>query len=82
MGFGNYRKGDLVIIFDIIFPNSLGNQRKELVQKLLPKRKQQLDYSNSGIKTYSIEECDTEYIEEEVYNNISQTEEVNPCPTQ
>lgn len=57
--YGFYNKstrktGNLIFEFDVVFPKNLDNQRKELLNKLLPKRKEtQID--KSKLECYTLE---------------------------
>jgi DnaJ-class molecular chaperone len=55
-GLGFYNKisvnGDLILEFDIIFPDKLEKPRDELIAKLLPKRKE--DEIKDDVKTYEM----------------------------
>ena len=47
-----HRYGDLIFLFEIVFPTNLDNQRKELLKKILPKRKKEDD---SNLACYQLE---------------------------
>ena len=51
-----YRNGNFIIKFDVIFPDNIDNQKKELIHKLLPKR--------NKLKSSEIEGCDKFQLEE------------------
>lgn len=82
LGFKSGNKmGDLIISFDIVFPKSLESKRKELIGKLLPKRKQSDD---TGLNSYKI----TPYKENITASNTKfnmpenmQEENMNECVT-
>lgn len=46
--------GNLIIEFDVIFPDSLEEKREELLKKLLPKRKSKNEDANNNLKRYDI----------------------------
>ena len=53
LGFeNNGQVGDLIIDFNIIFPDELDDKRKEIINKILPKRKNTT--SNTGFKQYTL----------------------------
>jgi len=57
-GYGFYNKntgrnGNLIFEFEVIFPNNLDTQRKDLLNKLLPKRKENID--KSALECYKLE---------------------------
>ena len=73
-------KGDLIIEFDIIFPDRLDEKRTELIKKLLPKRKEKDDERKLKLKSYQVQK---HRIKEENYQNISHEHaEVPDCATQ
>jgi len=51
LGFTTTDCGDLIIEFDIIFPDNLDDKREELLKKLLPKRKIK---TNNNLQSYHI----------------------------
>ena len=53
----NNSVGDLIINFDIIFPDKLDDQRSELLNKLLPKRKK-LNNILPGVSTFNLEKLE------------------------
>ena len=78
MGFiNNDHTGDIVFEFDIVFPNKLDEKRKEIVNKILPKRKS--DNINDSIKSYNLKSAEgySENQEEEEFNNMSSNIECN-----
>lgn len=57
-GYGFYNKntgknGNLIFEFEVVFPKNLDTQRKELLNKLLPKRKDNID--KSALECYKLE---------------------------
>ncbi len=68
------RYGDLVFLFEIVFPNNLDNQRKELIKKILPKRKKEDD---SNLECYQLEKTNIDIKPpnmKEEYEDINQNE--------
>ena len=59
--------GDLIFNFDIIFPNSLDEKRKEIINRILPVRKKK---DNNGLKQYNLVCLETNY-EEHMFDDIS-----------
>ena len=71
--------GDLIIDFAIIFPDNLNDKRSELIQKLLPKRKE--DKSNQNLRCYSVSKH--EILNKDNYQDIShEQDEIPECETQ
>ncbi len=65
LGFWNKdmnKNGDLIFEFNIIFPDKIEDRRKELIRKLLPKRKSDI---------HELEENKKEYILERISSNSS-----------
>ena len=71
LGFENDgNTGDLIINFDIIFPDTLDGKRKEIIKKILPLRKKK---NNNGLKQYTLIPLENNYgetlfDEEQKYN--------------
>ena len=60
LGFENDgQTGDLIIDFNIIFPEELDEKRKLIIDKILPKRKNQGD--NTGFKQYNLTPISEKY---------------------
>lgn len=74
------RVGDLIFIFNIVFPNSLGDKQKELVSKLLPKR-EKLIYNKDDLEKCTLEPYaeHSEFYEED---DTETTENPVQCATQ
>ena len=78
-GKGFYNKqtgkyGDLIFSFDIMFPNELNAQRKELLKKLLPKRQEEDD---TNLSCYKLEKTNVDIRPpnmREEYEDINQNE--------
>ena len=78
LGFENDgQTGDLIIDFNIIFPEELDEKRKLIIDKILPKRKNQGD--NTGFKQYNLTPISEKYndidFEEEEFNNLQENME-------
>ena len=64
----------LVFLFEIVFPTNLDNQRKELIKKILPKRKKEDD---SNLECYQLEKTNIDIKPpnmKEEYEDINQNE--------
>ena len=74
--------GDLIIEFDIIFPDNLDEKREELIKKLLPKRKNNSN-SHNNLQSYYISKHKITDNGEQ-YQNISHEQggEIPECATQ
>ena len=56
MGFiNNDQVGDIIFEFDIVFPSTLDSKRKEIIQKILPKRQVNPNNNNNNAKVYVLE---------------------------
>ena len=55
--------GDLIIDFNIIFPDDLDDKRKEIINKILPKRK--CSSGNTGFKQYNLIPIEEKYIDKD-----------------
>ena len=73
--------GDLIIQFDIVFPDKLDGQRTELLNKLLPKRKHNIGIV-SGVETYSLEKYEEDLKREDVNENNIGNDGPPECMTQ
>jgi len=73
-------RGDLIIDFNIIFPDIIDDQRTELIKKLLPKRKKTGLTNNNNLVQYNITKCDSDYLEHSEFNN-NEFQEENYMPT-
>lgn len=63
LGFkNNGLKGDMIINFEIIFPDFIDSQRTDLLKKLLPKRKND-NGKLENLTQYNITKCDSDYID-------------------
>ena len=58
----NGLKGDMIINFEIIFPDFIDSQRTDLLKKLLPKRKND-NGKLENLTQYNITKCDSDYID-------------------
>ena len=68
------RYGDLIFSFDIMFPNELNAQRKDLLKKLLPKRQEEDD---TNLSCYKLEKTNVDIRPpnmREEYEDINQNE--------
>jgi len=74
--------GDLIIEFDIIFPDSLDEKREELIKKLLPKRKQDGKLQNSNLGSYYITKHKILDNSDEYQNISHEHSEMPECATQ
>ena len=66
--------GDVIFLFDIVFPHNLDNQRKELIKKILPRRKKEDD---SNLSCYQLEKTNIDIKPpnmREEYEDINQNE--------
>jgi DnaJ-class molecular chaperone len=66
--------GDLIFLFDIIFPNELNKQRKELIRKILPRRKKEND---TNLSCYKLQKTNIDISPpnmREEYEDINQNE--------
>ena len=71
--------GDLIIEFDIIFPDKLEERREDLIKKLLPKRK--TSNTSKNLESYSITKHKLD--ENQEHHNIShEHSDVPECATQ
>ena len=73
--------GNLIINFDIIFPNSLDEQRKNLLSKLLPKRKLNTSINN-GVNVYTLEKYKEELNTDDLKNREEYMDNQPECRTQ
>jgi len=77
----NSNCGDLIIDFDIIFPSSLDEKRSELIQKLLPKRKDNKDNKDENLRSYNISKH--KITNDDNYQNIShEHSDIPECASQ
>jgi len=73
--------GNLIIKFDIIFPDKLDGQRIELLNKLLPKRKTNIGIV-SGVETYNLEKYEEDLTKEDVNEHNIGNDGPPECMTQ
>ena len=73
----SYKVGDLIIKFNIVFPDQIDFKKKELIHKLLPKRTELLNSEREDINEYYLED----YISETNFYD-SDDEESNMGPNQ
>ena len=71
--------GDLIINFNIIFPDELDDKRKEVIDKILPKRKNTSD--NTGFKQYNLIPIDEGYVDTE-FEDPDVMPQMNECSQQ
>jgi len=82
LGFSRHNSvGNLIIQFDIVFPEKLDGQRTELLNKLLPKRKHNIGIV-SGVETYSLEKYEEDLKREDVNENNIGNDGPPECMTQ
>ena len=80
MGFENEGQvGDLIIEFNIIFPDELDDKRKEVINKILPKRK--ISSDNTGFKQYTLIPIEEGYIDKE-FEEPDVMPQINECAQQ
>lgn len=52
-----YEKGDMIIRFNVMFPNKLSNERKNYIKKILPKQQKQIwDVEPSDLENVDVED--------------------------
>jgi DnaJ family protein A protein 2 len=59
-----YEKGDMIIRFNVMFPNKLSNERKAYIKKILPKHHKQIWDTDMEIEDGNLDILDGEEIEE------------------
>ena len=76
--------GDLFFDFNIIFPDKLGEDKKDIISKLLPHRKSNNEqYSNISLPCYHLEEkINVENISPHIETEDIYDKTVNECKTQ
>ena len=80
LGFENEGQvGDLIIDFNIIFPDELDDKRKEVIDKILPKRKTSSE--NTGFKQYNLIPIEEPYIDKE-FEDPDILPQINECSQQ
>ena len=80
LGFENEGQvGDLIIDFNIIFPDELDDKRKEVINKILPKRKTQSE--NTGFKQYNLIPIEEGYVDRE-FEDPDVMPQINECSQQ
>ena len=80
LGFENEGQvGDMIIKFNIIFPDELDDKRKEIINKILPKRKNPSE--NTGFKQYNLIAIEDEYVDKE-FEDPETSPQVNECAQQ
>ena len=53
-----FKNGNIIIKFNIIFPDSIGNTKQDLISKLLPRRTKLTDEEIADVSTYYLENID------------------------
>ena len=80
LGFENEGQvGDLIVDFNIIFPDELDEKRRELINKILPKRKNTAD--NTGFKQYNLIPIEDQYIDKD-FDDLDHLPQINECSQQ
>ncbi len=71
----NYKYGDLIVRFNIIFPDSLTNERKHYLSKILPVKKEEEKFDEKKIEVKYLENAGERINMQEV--NLDEQEPVN-----
>ncbi len=73
LGFWNKdsnKNGDLIFEFNIIFPDKIEDKRKELIKKLLPKRKSDTNELDENKKEYNLERIQSNSSQDKKYEKV------------